>query len=99
MKSNVSPLQSARTSYQPRLPKVLMGNVSKVGLKLGKATQSIADQKEIHQLFSKTYGQPEVSFQTGKSPASFKTPLRWLWSCPAGRPRAVIMWWRVFLTD
>jgi diphosphate-dependent phosphofructokinase len=76
MKPNVSALQSARTSYQPRLPKVLLGNASKVGMKLGKATHSIADQKEIHQLFSKTYGQPEVSFQTGKSPASFKNAIK-----------------------
>ena len=76
MKSNVSPLQSARTSYQPKLPKILRSNASKVGIKLGKATHSIADQKEIHQLFSKTYGQPEVSFQAGKSPASFKKPIK-----------------------
>jgi pyrophosphate--fructose-6-phosphate 1-phosphotransferase len=76
MKSNVSPLQSARLSYQPKLPKVLLGNASKVGLKLGKATQSIADQKEIYKLFSETYGQPEVSFLPGKSPASFKQAIK-----------------------
>jgi pyrophosphate--fructose-6-phosphate 1-phosphotransferase len=76
MKSNVSALQSARASYKPKLPKILMGPVAKVGLKLGKATKSIADQNEIQKLFSKTYGQPEVSFQAGKNPASLKKPIK-----------------------
>ena len=32
MKPNVSALQFARISYEPRLPKVLRGNASKVGM-------------------------------------------------------------------
>jgi len=76
MKTNISPLQAARSSYEPRLPKVLARKVSKVRLKLGKATQSIADQAEIRQLFPKTYGQPEVSFLKGEGTVSFKKPMK-----------------------
>jgi len=53
-----SPLQIARASYEPKLPKALRGNVS---LAEGKATQSVANQKEIHQLFPHTYGLPIIT--------------------------------------
>ncbi len=76
MKSTVSPLQTARASYKPQLPQILSGSTSKVGVKFGKKTQSIADQKEIERLFSQTYGQGEVSFVPGKNPASMKSPLK-----------------------
>lgn len=76
MKSTVSPLQTARASYKPQLPQILSGSTSKVGVKFGKKTQSIADQKEIERLFSQTYGQAEVSFVPGKNPASMKKPLK-----------------------
>src|SRR5262249_50875060 len=76
MKSNVSPLQAARANHKPKFPKVLAGNASKVGVKLGKKTQSISDQKEIQKLFSQTYGQPEVSFVAGKGPVSFKQTIK-----------------------
>ncbi|HTC21174.1 MAG TPA: diphosphate--fructose-6-phosphate 1-phosphotransferase, partial [bacterium] len=76
MKSNVSPLQAARFSYMPKLPKALMGNPSKVAAKLGKSTQSISDQAAIRQLFRSTYGQPEVSFVPGKGAASMKKPIK-----------------------
>src|SRR6185503_17406681 len=76
MKSKVSALQTARASYQPKLPKVLLGNASKVAPKNGKSTKSITDQAEIQKLFPKTYGQPEVSFLPGKAPASFKKPIK-----------------------
>jgi pyrophosphate--fructose-6-phosphate 1-phosphotransferase len=76
MKSNVSPLQSARASYKPKLPQVLAGNPSKVALKLGKPTRSISDQQAIQKLFLQTYGQPEVSFVSGKGSPSMKRPLK-----------------------
>lgn len=76
MKSKASALQSARASYQPKLPKVLADNPSKVGLKTGKASRSIADQAEISKLFAKTYGQPEVSFAAGKAPTSLKKSIK-----------------------
>src|SRR5581483_1927466 len=72
MKSNLSILQSTRTSYKPKLPKVLIGNPSKTTVKKGKATQSIGDQAAIKSLFPGTYGQSEVSFAPGKAPVELK---------------------------
>ncbi len=58
-----SPLQIARSSYQPKLPAALKGNVV---IKVGAATESVADQTEIKQLFPNTYGMPLLTFQTGE---------------------------------
>lgn len=76
MKSNVSPLQSARASYKPKLPQVLAGNLAKVAVKWGKPTRSISDQQAIQKLFLQTYGQAEVSFVAGKGSPSMKKPLK-----------------------
>src|ERR1039457_27844 len=76
LKSNVSPLQAARATYKPKLPKVLAGNPAKVTVKKGKATKAVADGLEIQKLFQQTYRQPEISFAPGKAPASFKKPIK-----------------------
>ena len=52
-----SPLQVARQSYQPKMPKALLGHVA---LHEGKPTQSVADQDEIKKLFPNTYGLPVI---------------------------------------
>jgi len=57
-----SPLQIARASYQPKLPAALKGNVI---LKVGKATESVADQDEIKSLFPNTYGMPLLTIEPG----------------------------------
>ncbi len=75
-RSNVSPLQAARAAYRPKLSKVLTGNPSKVAFKFGKPTRSIGDQEAVKKLFPNTYGQPEVSFVAGKSPAPMKRALK-----------------------
>ncbi len=59
-----SPLQIARASYQPKLPKALQGNVV---LSEGHATQSVADQEEIKNLFPNTYGMPLIQFKEGEA--------------------------------
>ncbi|HUO58291.1 MAG TPA: diphosphate--fructose-6-phosphate 1-phosphotransferase [bacterium] len=74
--SSVSSLQAARAAYKPKLPKVLSGNPSKVAVKIGKATHSIADQDAIRGFFPRTYGQPEVFFAPGKASSSMKKPLK-----------------------
>lgn len=61
-----SPLQIARASYQPKLPASLKGNVV---LKEGAATESVADQAEIKNLFPNTYGMPLVTFEPGEKKA------------------------------
>ena len=59
-----SPLQTARASYQPKLPAVLKEQVSIVE---GAATQSVADQDDIKALFPNTYGMPLIGFEKGTS--------------------------------
>ena len=66
-----SPLQRVRAEYQPKLPKALQGPVK---LKIGEATQSVADQEEIKKLFPHTYGLPIVQFESNDSPERVEEP-------------------------
>jgi diphosphate-dependent phosphofructokinase len=63
----ISALQKERADYQPKLPLSLKGNVKMVE---GKRTESIADQKEIEELFPNTYGMPVITFEPGLDPAT-----------------------------
>jgi len=56
----ISALQQERAKYQPKLPQALKGNVKVVE---GKATESIADQAEIKELFPNSYGLPLITFE------------------------------------
>lgn len=56
-----SALQIARATYKPKLPQSLLGNVRIVE---GDATQSIADSKEIKELFPNTYGLPIIKMES-----------------------------------
>ncbi len=58
-----SPLQIARESYVPKMPLSLQGGVKIVE---GKATESVADQADIKNLFPNTYGMPVLSFEPGE---------------------------------
>lgn len=64
----LSPLQVERYQYQPKLPAILKENVSSIVVKLGKATQSISDQKELANLFPSTYGAPIATIGNGANP-------------------------------
>lgn len=55
-----SALQTARASYQPKLPIALAGAVKVVE---GRPTESVADQDAIRALFPNTYGLPEIRFE------------------------------------
>jgi len=57
-----SPLQIARESYVPKMPKSLQDTVKIVE---GKKTQSVADQAEIEKMFPNTYGMPVITFEAG----------------------------------
>jgi pyrophosphate--fructose-6-phosphate 1-phosphotransferase len=61
-----SPLQISRSLYHPKMPKALSGPVV---LKEGKATESVADQAAIKELFPNTYGMPLITME----PATEKT--------------------------
>jgi len=58
-----SPLQIARESYAPKMPKALKGSVKIVE---GKETESVADQADIKKIFPNTYGMPLLSFEPGE---------------------------------
>lgn len=60
-----SPLQLARAEYKPKLPATLTGNIV---VKEGAPTQSIAHQKEISEIFPKTYGMPILNIESGSQP-------------------------------
>ena len=57
-----SSLQIARAAYKPKLPHSLAGNIL---VTEGAATQSIAHQDEIHEIFPNTYGIPLLNIETG----------------------------------
>jgi pyrophosphate--fructose-6-phosphate 1-phosphotransferase len=57
---NISALQKERANYQPKLPKSLRGAIKVVE---GEKTKSVADQKEIGELFPNTYGMPLITFE------------------------------------
>lgn len=66
-----SPLQIARQTYQPKMPVALQGAVRLIE---GEATQSVADQAEIKQLFPNTYGLPVITMEVAKDMARHSEP-------------------------
>ena len=66
-----SALQKVRAEYQPKLPKSLHGAVK---LKIGEATESVANQAEIKELFPHTYGMPIVEFVRDEEPVRVEEP-------------------------
>ncbi|MFV0365514.1 MAG: diphosphate--fructose-6-phosphate 1-phosphotransferase [Mangrovibacterium sp.] len=65
---SISALQKARASYEPKLPKSLKGAVKIVE---GAATESVADQAEIKNLFPNTYGMPLLQFEEAATSENF----------------------------
>jgi len=61
---NLSPLQEERLKYQPKLPLSLAGGISNLVAIEGSATESIANQEEIKELFKNTYGKPVITFSS-----------------------------------
>ncbi len=61
----ISSLQTVRADYKPKLPATLTGNML---VKEGTATQSIAHQKEIQEMFPNTYGLPILKIEIGSKP-------------------------------
>ncbi|MGM9605571.1 MAG: diphosphate--fructose-6-phosphate 1-phosphotransferase [Faecousia sp.] len=62
---NLSPLQTARYQYTPKLPGMLRNGISEICVKVGEPTKSVADQEKIKALFPNTYGKNEITFQKG----------------------------------
>ena len=68
----VSALQKARYAYQPKLPPALRGDVAGITVTLGAKTESVANQKELKELFPHTYGAPVAGVGSGANPGSGK---------------------------
>ena len=63
----LSPLQTARYQYVPKLPGMLRNGINEICVKEGNETQSVADQEKIKALFPNTYGKKEITFQKGQN--------------------------------
>jgi diphosphate-dependent phosphofructokinase len=61
-----SPLQVERFKYEPKLPKVLRGDIHKIGINPKGSTTSESDQKELSELFPRTYGAPFIETLAGQ---------------------------------
>ncbi len=68
----ISPLQTARYQYNPKLPGMLRNGISEICVKTGEATASVADQEKIQALFPNTYGKNEITFQNGANTSETK---------------------------
>ncbi len=64
---NLSPLQTARYQYVPKLPGMLRNGISEISVRNGGATESVADQEKIKALFPNTYGKNEIIFEKGQN--------------------------------
>ncbi|MBO4675003.1 MAG: diphosphate--fructose-6-phosphate 1-phosphotransferase [Elusimicrobiaceae bacterium] len=71
-----SPLQEHRAKFQPVLPAILKKGPAFVKPKLGKPTQSVADQTTVKKIFPNTYGLPVVTFVKGSNPVVGKKAVR-----------------------
>lgn len=61
-----SPLQIERFKYEPKLPEVLRGDIHKIGINPKGSTTSEANQKELSELFPRTYGAPFIETLAGQ---------------------------------
>lgn len=68
----LSPLQTARYEYRPKLPEMLKHDIGNIKATEGKSTQSVSDQQDISKLFPNTYGMKEVAFEKGENHAAKK---------------------------
>ena len=68
----LSPLQTARYQYTPKLPGILRNGISEICVTNGGATASVADQEKIAALFPNTYGKNEIIFSKGQNTAEAK---------------------------
>jgi len=71
---NISPLQRARYTYQPKLPPSIRGEIGTIGVSLGEATRSVADSGELETIFAHTYGKPIATLAADSGNADAATP-------------------------
>jgi len=71
---NISPLQRARYTYQPKLPPSIRGEIGTIGVSLGEATRSVANSGELETIFARTYGKPIATLEADTGNADAATP-------------------------
>lgn len=74
--NSCSQLQRHRIKFQPVLPEILQKGPAFVKPKIGKPTQSIADQASVKKIFPHTYGMPEITFVKGSNTAITKKAVK-----------------------
>ncbi len=72
MTRELSALQKARLSYQPKLPKVLRNGIKNLSVEIGNPTESISDSHDIKEIFPNSYGKPVITFKAGQTTISDK---------------------------
>lgn len=65
----VSPLEKARSEYQPKLPGVFSDGINGINIEVGEETSCDSNSEEITEIFPKTFGSPIVKFLQGPSSA------------------------------
>jgi diphosphate-dependent phosphofructokinase len=64
---DISALQKARYRYKPKLPASLSGLINNIAIETGAATESVADQEKLKDIFKLSYGKPLITFTNGKN--------------------------------
>ena len=72
MERELSALQRARLSYNPKLPKVLRNGIKGLEIEFGESTGAVADAGDIQKIFPNSYGKPVASFKSGNAGISDK---------------------------
>lgn len=65
--TKLSPLQTERLKYQPKLPSSLAEGINHLSVEEGGATEAVDNKEEIKELFKNTYGKPTVTFKSSNS--------------------------------
>jgi pyrophosphate--fructose-6-phosphate 1-phosphotransferase len=64
---DISALQKVRYGYKPKLPASLSGSIDNIAIETGAATESVADQEKLKDIFKLSYGKPLITFTGGKN--------------------------------
>lgn len=67
---DLSPLQTERYQYQPKLPSLLKNNPTQIKAVLGEPTSSYADADRLKEIFKNNFGAPVALFEAGSNPTA-----------------------------
>ena len=72
MSKLISPLEKARSEYQPKLPSVFCDGINNFDIQCGENTSCDENPEEIKQIFPMLFGSPIATFVKGQSKADNK---------------------------